>query len=105
MKIKSDIFPKLNGLNGLNRQNRLTSFPRMPESTGVASGFVERFYDFESGQIYFFDNHLGGSPYTFHRGDRIAQMVIKKVYFARLEIVEALDETTRNTGGFGHTGK
>lgn len=49
--------------------------------------------------------NLGGKPYTFHRGDRIAQMVIKKVYFARLEIVEALDETMRNTGGFGHTGK
>jgi dUTP pyrophosphatase len=49
--------------------------------------------------------NLGGKPYTFHRADRIAQMVIKKVYFARLEIVEELDETRRNTGGFGHTGK
>jgi dUTP pyrophosphatase len=49
--------------------------------------------------------NLGGQPYTLHRGDRIAQMVIKKVYFARLEIVEALEETRRNTGGFGHTGK
>ena len=49
--------------------------------------------------------NLGGKPYTFRRGDRIAQMVIKKAYFARLEIVEELDETKRNTGGFGHTGK
>jgi dUTP pyrophosphatase len=49
--------------------------------------------------------NLGAKPYTFHRGDRIAQMVLKKVYLARLEIVEALDETGRNTGGFGHTGK
>lgn len=49
--------------------------------------------------------NLGGKPYTFHRADRIAQMVIKKVYFARLEIVEELDETRRNTGGFGHTGE
>jgi len=49
--------------------------------------------------------NLGGKPYTFQRGDRIAQMVLKKVYLARLEIVEALDETGRNTGGFGHTGK
>jgi dUTP pyrophosphatase len=39
------------------------------------------------------------------RGDRIAQMVIKKVYLARLDIVEELDETKRNAGGFGHTGK
>ena len=49
--------------------------------------------------------NLGGKPYTFRRGDRIAQMVIKKVYFAKLEIVEELDETRRNAGGFGHTGK
>ena len=49
--------------------------------------------------------NLGAKPYTFRRADRIAQMIIKKVYFARLEIVEKLDETKRNTGGFGHTGK
>jgi dUTP pyrophosphatase len=49
--------------------------------------------------------NLGTKPYTFYRADRIAQMVIKKVYLARLDIVEELDETTRNTGGFGHTGK
>jgi len=49
--------------------------------------------------------NLGPKPYTFRRGDRIAQMVIKKVYLARLDIVEELDETKRNTGGFGHTGK
>ena len=49
--------------------------------------------------------NLGAKPYTFRRADRIAQIIIKKVYFARLEIVEELDETKRNTGGFGHTGK
>ena len=49
--------------------------------------------------------NLGAGPYTFRRGDRIAQMVIKKVYSARLDIVEELEETERNTGGFGHTGK
>jgi dUTP pyrophosphatase len=49
--------------------------------------------------------NLGPAPYTFRRGDRIAQMVIKKVYLAKLDVVEELDETKRNTGGFGHTGK
>lgn len=49
--------------------------------------------------------NLGPRPYTFRRGDRIAQMVIKKVCFARLDMVEELEETKRNTGGFGHTGK
>lgn len=49
--------------------------------------------------------NLGSSPYTFRRGDRIAQMVFKKVYFAQLDIVTELDQTRRNGGGFGHTGK
>ena len=48
--------------------------------------------------------NLGKASYTFHRGDRIAQMIIKRVYQARLNVVEQLTETERNTGGFGHTG-
>lgn len=49
--------------------------------------------------------NLGPAPYTFQRGDRIAQMVIKKVVVAQLDIVEELDQTDRDAGGFGHTGK
>ncbi|MBW1849313.1 MAG: dUTP diphosphatase [Deltaproteobacteria bacterium] len=48
--------------------------------------------------------HMGKKAYILHRGDRIAQMIIKKVYQAKLEVVEALEETERNAGGFGHTG-
>lgn len=48
--------------------------------------------------------NLGNEPYTVRRGDRIAQLVIQKVYQARLEYVETLDQTVRNHGGFGHTG-
>ena len=48
--------------------------------------------------------NLGRKSYTFHRGDRIAQMVINRVFKATLKVVEKLDETDRNTGGFGHTG-
>jgi dUTP pyrophosphatase len=49
--------------------------------------------------------NLGKQAYTFHRSDRVAQMLIKSVYQARLTVVEKLDETRRNTGGFGHTGQ
>ena len=48
--------------------------------------------------------NLGKKSYTFHRGDRIAQMVINRVFKATLKVVATLDETDRNTGGFGHTG-
>jgi len=49
--------------------------------------------------------NLGPKPYSFHRGDRVAQMVIQRVHQAELQEVEYLDETRRSTGGFGHTGK
>jgi len=49
--------------------------------------------------------NLGNKNYIVKRGDRIAQMIIKKVYHARIEVVEQLDTTVRETGGFGHTGK
>lgn len=49
--------------------------------------------------------NLGPSPYTIRRGERIAQMVIQSAAQARIEIVAQLDETGRNSDGFGSTGK
>ena len=49
--------------------------------------------------------NLGPQPYTFQRGDRVAQMIIHRVHQAELQEVQYLDETRRSTGGFGHTGK
>ena len=49
--------------------------------------------------------NLGPQAYTLRRGDRIAQMVVQRVFQARFQIVEALDETNRSHGGFGHTGR
>ena len=46
----------------------------------------------------------GDEPFIIRRGDRIAQMVISKVYRADLVEVEYLDSTSREHGGFGHTG-
>ena len=48
--------------------------------------------------------NLGGQPVEINRGDRIAQMVISRVWQARLELVVELESTDRGSGGFGHTG-
>ncbi len=37
--------------------------------------------------------------------ERIAQMVLIKVFHPDIEVVESLDDTSRGTGGFGSTGK
>jgi len=46
----------------------------------------------------------GTEPFTIKKGDRIAQMIISKVYRADFVEVEDLDATSRGQGGFGHTG-
>ena len=48
--------------------------------------------------------NLGKDNFTVKRGDRIAQMVFKKVAHVELQIMDELDETVRSVGGFGHTG-
>jgi dUTP diphosphatase len=44
------------------------------------------------------------TPVVFHRGDRIAQLVIQPVVRARFHEVERLPGSARGDGGFGSTG-
>jgi dUTP pyrophosphatase len=48
--------------------------------------------------------NLSQNPYTVHRGDRIAQLVLAPVHRAVFMEVTVLDKTDRDSGGFGHTG-
>ena len=48
--------------------------------------------------------NLGREPFTVHRGDRIAQLVIAPVVKATLRIATTLDATDRGEGGYGSTG-
>ncbi len=48
--------------------------------------------------------NFGEAPFTVRNGDRIAQMVITRVSRATWEEVEVLPPTSRQEGGFGHTG-
>lgn len=48
-------------------------------------------------------NH-GDEPLALNNGDRIAQMIFARFARADLQEVSELDETSRNNGGFGHTG-
>ena len=57
------------------------------------------------GEIKIILINLSQQSQSIHPGDRIAQMVIQKIEKALLLKVDELNETVRNTGGFGHTGK
>lgn len=43
-------------------------------------------------------------PYTVHRGDRIAQLVIQPVEHTSFTVVDDLPDSARGLGGFGSTG-
>lgn len=57
------------------------------------------------GEIKVILANLGQEPFRIARGDRIAQLVPAPVQRATLDIVEALDDTARGSGGFGSTGR
>jgi len=48
--------------------------------------------------------NLGEEDFNIQRGDRIAQLVIQKIFFPNFKIVKTLDKTKRGEGGFGHSG-
>ena len=64
-------------------------------------GTVDSDYRGEIGVILI---NWGRKSFTVKNGDRIAQMIISKVYRADFVEVDILDTTLRGQGGFGHTG-
>lgn len=60
------------------------------------------------GEVHVILHNAGEDPFVIERGDRIAQLVIApvaRVEFAEVSSTEALGETPRGDGGFGHTGR
>ncbi len=57
------------------------------------------------GEIKIIVMNLGREEFKISRGDRIAQMVVSKVYKAEFLLTGDLEESIRGNGGFGHTGR
>jgi len=56
------------------------------------------------GEIMVLLVNLSNEDFVVNDGERIAQMVIARHETAHFAVVEALDETERGEGGYGHTG-
>lgn len=67
-----------------------------------APGTVDADY---RGEVKVILTNLGKDDFVIRRGERIAQMVIARHARVAWEETTALDETSRGTGGFGHTGR
>lgn len=68
----------------------------------VTDGVVDEGYTGSIGVVLF--NH-GDQDYYVKKGDRIAQLLVVPVTYAKLKTVDALDETERGSDGFGSTGR
>ena len=57
------------------------------------------------GEIKIILFNFGKEDFIVERGERIAQLVVSKVYKADLIVVPVLNDSKRGEGGFGHTGR
>ena len=57
------------------------------------------------GEIVVWLLNTSDAPVTIERGERVAQLVFQPVCRLEPRAVERLSETTRGSGGFGHTGR
>ena len=67
-----------------------------------APGTVDADY---RGEVFVPLINLGDQDFAIERGDRIAQAVLAPVVQFEWQPVDALDDTERGSGGFGHTGR
>ena len=89
---------------GYEAQVRPRSGLALKSGIGVLNspGTIDADYRGEIGVILV---NLSSSDFVVNDGDRIAQMVIARHERAEWQEADALDETERGEGGFGHSGK
>lgn len=56
------------------------------------------------GEVKIIIMNFGKEDFKISKGDRIAQLIVSKVYTAKIEEVKDLNSSHRGEGGFGHTG-
>lgn len=49
-------------------------------------------------------HNISSKPYVIKKGQKIAQILIQKVFQPEIEVVEDLSDSSRGKGGFGSTG-
>ena len=88
---------------GFEGQVRPRSGLAIQKGIGVVNGPGTIDSDYR-GEIAVLLINFGIEPFTVKDGDRVAQLVISRVFRAIWEEVDDLPPTERQGGGFGHTG-
>lgn len=88
---------------GFEVQIRARSGLAVKHGIGLTNGIGTIDSDYR-GEIKVSLINWGEEDFTINNGERIAQMVVSRYEKAELEKAEVITETTRGSGGFGHTG-
>lgn len=109
---KTDVFPQSKAMvsTGIAVQIPTGHYGRIAPRSSIAwkkyvdvgGGVIDQDYRGEVQVLLY--NH-SGSIFHIKSGDRIAQLIIEKISYPEVEVVESLDDTERGSGGFGSTGK
>lgn len=92
IELPKGCFGKIESKSGLNVNHGVVSLGGVIDE-GYTGSIVVKLYDF------------GSESYRFHRGEKIAQLIILPYLAPELELVEELEETDRGDAGFGSTGR
>ena len=89
---------------GYEIQVRPRSGMALKHSMGILNspGTIDSDY---RGEVKIIMMNFGKDEFKIKRGERIAQLVLSKVYLAEWNETDDLNDSTRGEGGFGHTGK
>lgn len=90
--IPKGYYGKIESKSGLNVKHSIVSLGGTIDA-GYTGSIVVKLYN------------LSAYDYTFHAGDKIAQLIIQPCELPEFEWVESLDETERGDNGFGSTGR
>lgn len=88
---------------GYEGQIRARSGLAFKYGIGLANGIGTVDSDYR-GEIKIILINFGDKEFVIKPGDRIAQLIFVKYEKAEFREVQALDDTERGSGGFGHTG-
>ena len=88
---------------GFEAQIRPRSGLALKHQVGIlnAPGTIDADY---RGEVKIILTNFGTRPFVIHRGDRIAQMIVARYSRVAWQEEQALSETSRGSGGFGHSG-
>lgn len=67
----------------------------------IGTGTIDKDYIGNIGAVLF---NFSDNPFVIKRGDRVAQLIIQKIHYADIAIVDTLDDTERGDKGYGSTG-